>query len=73
MQFQWPFLLKVDFLLTCVVFEIKTRGSGGKSYWVKTYEVSYSIDSEWFDRFMENGAVKVGSFIAIRALTTSIY
>lgn len=73
-QFHWPFLLKVDFLHTVVVFEIKTQGNGGKlQQWVKTYQVSYSSQTEWFDRFMENGAVKVRSccYCYIRTSTTS--
>jgi hypothetical protein len=53
------FLSKVDFLMVCVVIEIKTQGSAKELYWIKEYQVSHASDIQSFSPYMEGGVVKV--------------
>ena len=50
--------LQVDFLMVCVIFQIKTQGSAKEPFYVKDYQISHGTHVQSFTSYTENGAVK---------------
>ena len=51
--------LKVDLKSNATLRVIATQGRSDANEWIATYEVSYSIDGLTYEKYEENGEVKV--------------